>query len=287
MGPCWHLSTPEDYTIIFRDELDFKTGMTLLAVCAMLSPGVKIITFELMSNHIHIIFAGEEDAGKHLFALFRKLLSKHLLNRYGVLQLVGWDGQTKPVKDMEYFRTAVAYDNRNGYLVQPDHTPFSYPWGANRFFFNPDARRRFLEQAVPCSFRERRMVCHSHIADHLSNLMMVDGYASPLCFCAIEEAEGCFRDAHHYFYKISRDVESHKMISRELGERVFYTDEELYAITYSWCKERSDCASPTLLPAEAKLEAAKWLRYEYNAGEKQIVRLLKLEPSLVAALFGR
>ena len=285
LGDCWHLWTPEDYRIIFRDEEDFKAGMTLMAVCAMLFPNVKILTFELMSNHIHITAACKEVDLSSLFALFKKLLSKHILSRYGSMDLGDWNCKKRHIENLEDLRTVIAYDNRNGYLVHPDETPFSYPWGANRYYFNPEAKLRFREQAGPLGFRDRRRVTHSHLADSLSGLLQLDGYASPLCFCAIDEAEACFRDARHYFYKIARDIESQKTVSREIGEDLFYTDDELYSALFS-ISEKYNNRNPSLLGSEAKIDVAKLMRHEYNAGTKQIQRMLKMDAAVVAALFG-
>ena len=42
-----------------------------------------------------------------------------------------------------------------------------------------------------------------------------------------------------------------------------------------------------LLPKDAKLEIAKILHYDYNAGNKQIQRMLSLDTLVVNALFPR
>ena len=42
---------------------------------------------------------------------------------------------------------------------------------------------------------------------------------------------------------------------------------------------------PTLLPASAKQEMALLLHNEYNAGNKQIQRMLRLDASVVSAMF--
>ena len=57
-GPFWHLYT--DGTVmenVFISDEMMKCAMTALAVEAILNPNVKIITFELMANHIHLILA--------------------------------------------------------------------------------------------------------------------------------------------------------------------------------------------------------------------------------------
>jgi hypothetical protein len=82
-------------------------------------------------------------------------------------------------------------------------------------------------------------------------------------------------------------MESKKEIAKELGERVFYTDDELYSILVMHGHERYQCDNPALLLPEQKLELAKLMKYEYHAGEKQIRRMLRLDPSIISALFGR
>ena len=43
--------------------------------------------------------------------------------------------------------------------------------------------------------------------------------------------------------------------------------------------------SPAQLSREAKVEIAKTLHYDYNAGNKQINRILKMDINIVNALF--
>jgi hypothetical protein len=42
---------------------------------------------------------------------------------------------------------------------------------------------------------------------------------------------------------------------------------------------------PALLPISAKQELAALLHYEYNAGNKQIQRMLRLDATVVSAMF--
>ena len=52
LGPCHHLYTSECFETIFFTEGDFKVGMTILAVCAMTFPELRILTFQLMGNQM-------------------------------------------------------------------------------------------------------------------------------------------------------------------------------------------------------------------------------------------
>lgn len=52
-GPFYHLHTPEDHPVIFQDPDVYVFAMTAIGMCAHDCPKIKIITFELMSNHVH------------------------------------------------------------------------------------------------------------------------------------------------------------------------------------------------------------------------------------------
>ena len=105
-----------------------------------------------------------------------------------------------------------------------------------------------------------------------------------MSFCSISFGEGLFRCASHYFREISRNIESQKDIAKELGEQVFYTDDELFSVVLTICKDKYDGQKPSLLPVAAKSELALLLHNEYNAGNKQIQRMLRLEASFVNSL---
>ena len=71
--------------------------------------------------------------------------------------------------------------------------------------------------------RWKRSAFHSNLGDNLTGLNHLDGYVSPMCFCHIRLAEGLFINAHQFFSKITKSVESSAAIAKEIGESVFYT----------------------------------------------------------------
>lgn len=133
--------------------------------------------------------------------------------------------------------------------------------------------------------RERRDIIRSHESDGIQGPVKMDGYACPLDFCSIKDAEGLFRDASHYLYTVTKNIESQKSIAAEIGEKVFYNDNELYAVASRIASNISKQGNPALLDKDNKINTAKTLHYEYNAGNKQIARMLKLDISIVDALF--
>lgn len=279
MGEVYHLWTPENFELIFRSDEDFKIGMGIMGICAKLSPDVKILTFELMSNHIHIAAAASESNLREMFELFKKILSRNISTDWSLFQ-----PGIRLLSSLGQVRNVIVYDNRNGYLVNRDYSPYTYPWGANRYYFNPDARKLALANTKKMNYGERRNLVSSHIADEVKDLLIYEGYALPLSFCDIDRAETLFRDQSHYFELLSRSIENSKEIAKEIGESVFYTDGELFAAISKISREKYDNPQPSTLPVASKLELAATMRYDYKAGEKQICRMLKLDPTVLRSV---
>ena len=128
MKPCYHLWTPENFEIIFRNDAEFNVGMGIMAIAAKCFPDVKIMTFELMTNHLHIMAAGEESRLRKMFEQIKKHLVR-MADDAG--RTMNWDAFRPGIRTLASLsdaRNVLIYDNRNGFLVNNCYTPFSYPW---------------------------------------------------------------------------------------------------------------------------------------------------------------
>ena len=302
LGECFHLWTPENFEIIFTCEEDFKAGMSIMGICAKLFPDVTILTFELMSNHLHITAAGKLARLLAMFETIKEMLKRMFKSKGRTIDWEKFVAGYRRLETLTDARNVIVYNNRNGYAVRPDCTPFTYPWGANRYYFNPDACKLATNCSSPVHIREIRIISHARFADGVKGLLKYEGYVLPLSFCDIRAGERLFRDPAHYFSKISRSIEADAKIAKEIGESIFYTDDDLYSAVCRICREgystkfseasgqnakqfRSGI-TPAQLPAQAKLEVARTMRFEYNASDKQIQRILKLDQQTVTSLFG-
>jgi REP element-mobilizing transposase RayT len=284
-GPFFHLHTPEKHPVIFRDTEDYRVAMTIVAMCAHDCLDIKIITFELMSNHVHFILCGTKEACRRYFALFKLRLKRYFERRKMAVDLSGFTEDFVSIETLESLRNQIGYTNRNNFLVDPSHTPFSYPFGASNCYFLDVNKKRVERWFGQLTAREKRALLHTHETDYPNEFALIDGYISPASFCAISFGEHIFRDARHYFFKVSREIEGYKEVAEALGESVYYTDDELNAVLYKICKESYNGQRATLLPQNEKLDLARTLHYDYNADNEKIARLLKLTPSLVDSMF--
>lgn len=282
---CFHVCSGENHPVLFHDEEEFKAAMNAVAFVAFLFPEIKIFTFEVMDNHFHFTVSGERKMVDDFVGSLVAKLSSHpsLIGSRNDCRTLSF--KILPIDSLENLRNVIAYNNRNGALVTPDENIFTYRWGANRFFFNREATLRFEECGRSANCREKRKMFGSAQVDKEDGVIMLDGYVSPLCYCHIKEAESFFRSNRHYFYTVVRNVESGKEIAKSIGEGIFYTDEDLFSHIRFLCSKRYGCQSISSLPSEAKVEIAKELHFDYNASNKQICRLLKIDFGTVETLF--
>ena len=286
-GGFWHLCTPgEGQPIIFRKREDYAFIMTLIACCAYAFPSVKVITFEVMSNHLHLLLCGSREEVLAFFALLRRRLKRYLALEGDAVGLTCFDCSSPiPVESLAAARNQIVYINRNNYVIDPDQTPFSYPYGANSFYFNPLVKRYSSGRLGDLSTLAKRALLHTRETNYPDNWLIVDGYLSPVNYLRLDIGEGLFRDARQYFHKISREIESYQEVAAQLGEALYYTDDELGAIVFRICKQTYDGLSPNLLPQDKKLALARTLHFDYNADNGKIARLLKMPRPLLDQLF--
>jgi REP element-mobilizing transposase RayT len=77
-GPFWHVYTDGSAVAdIFVDDEQMREAMIALAVCAVLFKKAELVTFELMSNHVHLIMRGEREDCLEFFRMFKKRLVRH------------------------------------------------------------------------------------------------------------------------------------------------------------------------------------------------------------------
>lgn len=288
LGEVYHVCTPENHSLLFTNNDEFRVGMTLFALCALKFPEVKILTFQLMSNHIHFAAAGKRVTVEQFINLLFSVLRRHPVTKDACTDLNLDKCKIIPIESLENLQNVIAYINRNGFVVNCNTTPFSYPWGANRYYFNPDSKLRYEDCNKYASSFILRTIARSRQFDSIAingKIKMVDDSVCPLSFCYVQEGEQLFRDAHHYFSKVAKNVESYKEIALSIGESQFFNDEDLFSIVISLCFKQFNVKSPSLLSPDQKTELARTLHFTYKAGNKQIARMLKLKNEFVDALF--
>lgn len=285
-GPYWHLSTDgKKQEIIFIDDDDFKFAMTCLALL-VLEYKVKIIAFVFMNNHLHWILEGAEAECLALFKAFVKRLKAymHRKGRFGVLD--DFDcGTPIPITTLEQMRNEIAYVHRNPYVVRTDVLPYTYRWGDGCLYFNPMSLNIQGQAPSSFSYTELRAILNSRYRELPDSYRIFQNYVLPLSFSYFRKGMNLFRHASHYFGILTKNLESSSEIAKRLGDMVVLNDEEIFPLARRLSSNRYGISSVKDLNGQQKIDIAKTLHFEYHVGNKQVSRVLALDPSIVNQLF--
>lgn len=283
-GPYWHLYTPGNVTTAFLlNADDYAFAMNAIYFAYQLTAGIRILAFELMSNHLHILIEGEAEAVCRFFASLRKKLARGLASdRVSVLD--SFVMQLKEIEDLRGLRNTIGYVHRNGYVVNGNHTPFSYPWGTNRYFYN--------DYPISETFKKiytgrRRLMFRGRTPEISDSTKYLDGYVAPISYCSIDRGMSMFRDAHHYFSIVGKNVEAYSELALELNDGDCITDEEAFSQTIKICNTMYPGIRIRDLDKTRKAEIARKLHYEIHCSNGQIRRVLGLSQFEVDSLFPK
>lgn len=285
-GQWYHACTSENFSVFLTSENDYKLAISLLGLVAMMFTDVRIVAFEIMNNHVHVIAVGNRDRIEVMLKDYVAAMHRNAGSFTTCQPLSDIQFHLHSIDDLRYARNAIAYVHRNRFLVDPSVTPFTFRWGSNQLYFNSLLVNCIRIAQMPTTQKWRRYVSRRHIYDNMENVMQFDGYVSPLCFCDYTLGEGLYRSARHYYETTSKSIEGMTQIAKIIGESVILTDDELYKVMLSIARKTYSSDKISELPVAHRLEIARQLRFGYNAGNKQICRMLKLEQSIIESLLG-
>ena len=163
-----------------------------------------------MSNHIHVLGAGSKGQCLNYVDYFRYRLGRYFLKKGRFIKLNEFRcDEPIAVTSLESLRNEIVYINRNGYLVNPSHNPFSYPWGSGSAYFNPALK---AEQGIPYDevpFRTKRFLCRRRVSPLPERYRFGRGIILPASYALCHVGEMMFRDAHHYFNHLTKNIEAY------------------------------------------------------------------------------
>ena len=286
LGGLWHYCTPgqlNESVNLTPDDYDFSVNN--LAISAA-EAGVTVLTDSHMVNHLHGLLGCRREQCFAVEEAYLYRLKKHL-------QAMGRDvylGDFRckdpiPITDLAMVRNEIVYIHRNRYVVDPAFTPFSDPWSGASVYFNlrPDEAGSIPAQAL--TFRVKRALCFRSKPFIPDNYRIRDGRILPSSYLDYRLGESFFRDAQHYFFLLTKNVEAFSEEARRLGDQIVLTEEEMYHTVKQIARINYNVDQASMLPPKAKIEVAKTMHYDYNASNKEIQRILKLDLSLVKELF--
>lgn len=285
-GPYWHLYTDgTKMQNIFCSEEEFKAGMWCLAISLHLCKSVRALTFELMANHIHIILSGHKEDGLRVFDLFFTRLKQVFAKSGRVIDWSRFAMDILPIEDIQALRNEIIYVNRNAFVANPAFTPDSYLWGGGCAYFNPWFRFFKTTTLGNLKVNVQRSLLHIRDVGPFSDLVELSSMPFIPSFCDIKLGESLFRDARSYFNALTRNAEAFSQIASRLKDVIFLTDDELYAVVISYISKEFSVRTPALLNGQQKIDTARFMHFNYNASNRQLRRILRMDLSILEELF--
>ena len=285
-GPYWHIYTDgTKMQNIFISKEDFIMGMWCLAAAQHLCKSVRVITFELMGNHIHLILAGAKEDCIKVFDLFAARLKKAFPKRQRAIDWGKFKMDILPIESLQALRNEIIYANRNAFVANPAYTPDSYPWGGGCAYFNPWLKHLVTTPLNELPILTQRALLHTKKIAPLADLKVIDSMPFIPSFCNISLGESMFRDARSYFNSLTRNAEAFSQIASRLKDSIFLTDEELYSVICNYINKEFSVKTPSQLSAQQKIATARYMHFHYNATNQQLRRMLRLDIAILEEMF--
>ena len=265
--------------VVFTDSHQMVFAMNAIAFAAFKSmEAIRIVSFAVMDNHFHFIIVGSAEDIAAFYACLQKKLKK-TIPLAAKMKL-----SVKPITDLSAMRNCIVYVNRNGYVSNPNYTPFSYPWSTGRHYFN-DVPSHLTYADL--SFEQKRLMLRGRAVYFPDSWMVTDEYISPVSYCALRFGMSLFRDAHQYFYMVSKNVEAYSGIAVEIDDGEFLTDQELFAQLRKILREQYHLDSIMYLSKSQKLDVARMLHFNFRSSNGQVRRMLGLTEYEVNSIFPK
>lgn len=280
----------------FLEDEDFVVGMNHVAMQAVLKPEVRILSFILMSNHVHFVLKGTKTEVQDFVNDFKRRYSMYLFQKYGVrghLRENDLDIREIPLQETEALERAIAYVQMNCVAAGVCAHPSQYPWGTGNSFFQTVGQNsgqgsatRLGKRLATLSFRARQRLMHSTLVNKLPLDWLVSeaGYLLPESYTAVKEVEQLFRSPTRMNYFLNSSSKARKRLEIEEERIPAFKDQlirqalpDLYQGLFR--KDRFEDLSP-----EDQVEVLRQIRFRFSANIHQAARVCGLTYAEAARL---
>ncbi len=271
--------------IWFRDEEDFKMGMNLVAVLAV-ALDVDVLSFILMSNHVHFVLRCSKEKAHRFIEEFKKRHSQYMNKKYGVKELlrrvrVKVDSVSGADESLEW---VIAYTNMNSVAAGICLAPTGYLWGTGDTFFKskPPKGRRMG------SFSDRARVALLHSTQPMPPHLLVgdDGYILPDSYVNVEMVQNLYHAPKRMNYFLVNSSKAKRRLASKDNVPNF-RDQVVLPATGDLCQSLFQKSSPQALTPDELAELLKQLRYRFSSNANQLARVTGIPYQKVVELLDK
>ena len=262
----------------FKDESDFKYAMNLVAVLSVNFPG-RIISFVLMSNHVHFVLQCTREQAREFVNRFKGMYSRYCTLKYGETEMLR--NNKVDIKELslddESFERAVAYVQMNPPAANICLEPSGYPWGTGGTFFN--LNKPAYTKAGSLSARALRRLTHSRLPVPGNYLIDGRGFIVPDSYVPTDYVEKVFGTPSRmqYFLRTSSKA-------RRLKEGPSFKDQLVAEGLKNLCISLFQVTDFSRMEDSGKSEVLRQLRYRFSSDPNQLARVSGLQYKEVCRL---
>lgn len=272
----------------FRNVQDFAIGMNYVALQAALAPGVTVLAFILMSNHVHFVLYGREAEVRDFVNAFKTRYSLYLYREHGIrghLRSNDLDVKEIPDDETEALERTLAYVQMNCVAAGICGHPSQYPWGTGSAFFRSDG----LSSGKPLSGmsgRARTRLTHTGLALKLPGEWWVSeaGYVLPESYVAVELVERLYRSPGRMNYFLNSSSKARKRLEAEDDRMPAFKDQLILQALPDLLQGLFRKSRFEDLSTEERAESIRQIRYRFSASVHQAARICGLSYADAARL---
>jgi len=268
----------------FRDEEDYKVGMNFVAIQAHASR-VVVLSFTLMSNHVHFVVKAESKKDAEAFIEgFKHRYSLYLRRKYGVKEFLRGNGvQIDFISPYdEDPEKAIAYVEMNCVAANICSHPSQYPWGTGCLFF--DQRKPDGRPLGSFSKRACKRLLHTDVESLPDNwLIGADGHILPQNYVDVEAVQAFFRTPQRMNWFLTNSSKAKKRLEADDNLPAF-RDQVILAAVPDLCQSLFGKRKFSQLTRDEQVEFVRQLHFRFSAHVNQIARVCGLTYEQAARL---
>ena len=271
--------------IWFRDEEDFRMGMNLVVVlvCAL---GVNVLSFILMSNHVHFVLSCSYEKAIEFIEEYKRRYAQYAHWKYGTWTLLrrnrfkvdSIDGNN------ESLEWAIAYVQMNSVAANICLTPNAYPWGTGDSFFK--VKQAKGRRVGDLSRRSLRHILHSRQELPANLLLGDDGYILPESYVQVQLVQNVFHTPKRMNYFLQNSSKAKRRLTNEKDLPAF-RDQVVSAGVSDLCQSLFRKSGLESMSEAELSELFKQIRFRFSSNVNQIARVTGLPYATVASLLDR
>ncbi|MBQ8062101.1 MAG: hypothetical protein IJ205_09225 [Bacteroidales bacterium] len=271
---------------LFHNDAQFAAGMNTVALGQYIHR-IKILIFELMSNHAHFMIWATGSDAVDFFVYQKKRINARLI-KDGFPPLpddLGFMLVPVDTSDPYQLQNGIIYIARNPHKADPAITPSGYLWGSSYLLFSRISTIIQKKQVKDYSvdFMRNVLCSKTRLPDNYvfnENL----GIILPESYVLNQKTEKILKSAWNYCGNLVKNMDAYVKISERIGAKISINDRELDTIIYTICKNKYNVKSYLELSLDDRCRLGVRLYKEYHIDVKRICRKIGIEYSIMAEL---